>query len=520
MRLSLIFILLAIPFHLSAQDGVDSGNTDRREPLGPRLGSVIDSTERVYFNLFPDVDDFRTARLSWNGDSLRVDIESDGGDNPSLLFSSRDAAFLRWYLQLFEAIAHRESGGASEKMIALAEDKTLLRSLEPLLDRDVFETVSRRPMSDASKACIVLRDSTVVEGTVLWNDTACIALWTGGTPFSVEKLSSHVRILSMNEMAALTADVSIGFTRSFAWYGSIFVALTYKLFGELTVDNLKHEDVIEIATFTLLGSLLTTLPASAFAKWGQDVPVQRTILPGMNVEERNDLLNRMQPHWLFDEGLPMELRHAVREFRLAHGGAPASFAAELPRTETPSIAGAWIGGEAAVSLFGARTQAYGVGLGATLSFNLPLLRFGTTDWRIGLRPRIAAGWTYVSAEAVSILQLDGPFYLCGGLTWLWTDEPDRTATGRAGGGHSERYAHQVSVDRSSFWKQTSVTVGLGYLFDDSSIELQYRRLPEPVLSGTTTVYPSAFSYPNITPYTENLGSWAYSTVSIIYSWRL
>ena len=514
----LFFLLLLFPVPLHAQHDISASAAEA--PLGPRLGSDIDRAERTYFNLFPDVDDFRTARLSWEGNSLRIDIVTDGGNDPSLLLSERDAAFLRWYLQNFEAIAHRDEGSASSAMIALAEDKTLLRSLESLLDRNVFEPVSRRSMGDASKACIVLQDSTVVEGTVLWNDTAGVALWTGEIPFSVGKLSDHVRILSMDEMAALTTDVSIGFHRSFAWFGGIFMALTYKLFGELSIDNLKHEDVIEIATFTFLGSLLTALPASAFAKWGEDVPVQRTLLPGMKVEDRNDLLDRLRPHWLFDEGLPMELRYAVRDFRLAHEGTPPSLPVAPPRIEAPSTAGAWLGGEAATSLFGARTQAYGVGLGVTASYNLALLRFGTTDWRLGLRPRFAAGWTYVSAEAVATLQLDGPFYLSGGLTWLWTDDPDESATGRAGGGHSERYVHHVSVDRSSFWKQTSVTVGLGYLFEDSSIELQYRRLTEPVLSATTTVYPSAFSYPNTTPYTEDLGSWAYSTVSIIYSWRL
>ncbi|MBE0643251.1 MAG: hypothetical protein IH600_04160 [Bacteroidetes bacterium] len=58
MRLLLIITLLAFPILLFAQNSKDgkSAADDTRALLGPRVGSVIDSTERVYFNLFPTLD--------------------------------------------------------------------------------------------------------------------------------------------------------------------------------------------------------------------------------------------------------------------------------------------------------------------------------------------------------------------------------------------------------------------------------------------------------------------------------
>ncbi|MBR9975877.1 MAG: hypothetical protein KFF77_09880 [Bacteroidetes bacterium] len=523
MRIPLIFILLTIPCHLFSQDGPDSAGAARLEPLGPRVGSVIDSTERVYFNLFPDVDEFVSARLEPAHDLVVVTIFTGGPAGRQLRLTPRDAAFLRWYLDNFEAITHREEGSASSAMIARAPDLNLLRSLSPLLDIGVFDPVSRRTMSEASHAQVVLFDSSSHSGPVLWNDTAAIALWTGGGPFIANRVNEQLRIIPVDSIVELRTRVPIGFYRAFRNVFPLLGAITYKLIGGMTFNTLEHEDVLMVAAAGLYPALYSAIPAALIALIGKGIPVPHTIRAGMDTDDVRDALDRLATRELFIDGLPLELRYAIRDFRLSHAvredRPPAT--APVPSTKRkPSIAGLWIGGETVVSMFGARTQPYGTGLGVTASFVYPLLRQAETEWELGIRPRIAAGLTYLSGEMVVTTQLNGRFYLCGGLTWLWTDEPDRTATGRSGGGHSDRYEHDISVDRSSFWKQTSVTVGLGYLIGASSIELQYRRLPEPVLSGSTTVYPGAFSYPNITPYTEDLGSWAYSTVSVIYSWRL
>lgn len=109
-RLPLIIIFPASPFLLFAQGNRSeiSTGTDISAPLCPRVGSVIDSTKRVYFDLFPDVDDFVSARVEAAHDSFIVTIFTGKSTERRLRRTVRDAAFLRWYLDKFETIAHRE----------------------------------------------------------------------------------------------------------------------------------------------------------------------------------------------------------------------------------------------------------------------------------------------------------------------------------------------------------------------------------------------------------------------------
>ncbi len=523
MRLPLIVILLAFPILLSAQGRPDGASRafDTRALLGPRVGSVIDSTDRVYFNLFPDLDDFVSARLEAAHDSVIVTIFTGNPAGRQLRLSPRDAAFLRWYLDNFEAIAQREYGSASSAMIAKAADPNLLRSLSPLLDIGVFDPVSRRTMSEASEARITLLDSTVVSGAVLWNDTAAIALWTGGGPFSVADMNDRLRIVPVDSIVELSTEVPMGFGRAFSGIFPMVGAITYKLVGGMTFNALNHDEAIMVAAAGLYSMLYSAIPAALLALIGKGIPVPQTIDAGMDTDDVRDALERLSSRELFVEGLPLELRYAIRDFRRMHTAQEPRLSASAPAlsaTRNHAIAGTWFGGETVVSLYGARTQPYGTGIGVSAAFDFSLYRVADTDWVLGIRPRAAAGLTFLSGEAVLTMQLNSPFYLCSGLTWMWTDDADDEVSDR--GGHGPTYYHTNTLHRDSFWQQTSVTVGIGYVFGNSVIELQYRRLLEPALSGTTTIYPSGFSYPNTSPSYEDLGTWAYPSVSVLFGWRL
>ncbi len=523
MRLPLIIILLAIPVILSAQSSRDvkSAEADTQGPLGPRVGSVIDSTERVYFNLFPDVDDFVSAYLIAENDSVAVTIIAEDQPDQVVRLTPRDAGFLRWYFDNFEAIAHREKGSASAAMIATATDLNMLRSLSPLLDIGVFDPVSRRTMSEASHARITLLDSSSVSGPVLWNDTAAIALWTRDGPFFAIDLNERLRIIPVDSIMELNTKVPIGFSRAFSGVFPLLGAITYKLIGGVTFNTLKHEDAIMVAAAGLYAILYSAIPAALIALIGRGIPVPHTFEAGMDIDDVRDALERLATREFFVDGLPLELRYAIRDFRLTHAMREPRPLVSTPVPSTKrksSIAGTWIGGEMVVSLFGARTQPYGTGIGISTAYDYPLLRLAETDWELGLRPRAAAGLTYLSGEVVTTLQLNSPFYLCGGLTWLWTDGPEDEVQDSEG--HGPTYEHTNTLHLDSFWQQTSLTIGIGYGFSNSFIELQYRRLLKPALSGTTWMFPGWSSYPNNTPTFEDLGTWAYPSVSIIFGWRL
>ncbi|MBE0643252.1 MAG: hypothetical protein IH600_04165 [Bacteroidetes bacterium] len=432
----------------------------------------------------------------------------------------RDAAFLRWYLDHFEAIAHREDGSASSAMIAMATDLNLLRSLSPLLDIGVFDPVSRRTMSEASHARILLLDSNSISGPVLWNDTASIALWTGDGPFSAVDMNDRLRIVAVDSIAELRTKVPVGFYRAFRGIFPLLGAITYKLIGGMTFNTLKHDEAIMVAAAGLYPTLYSAIPAALLALIGKGIPVPQTIDAGMDIDDVRDALERLSTRELFVDGLPLELRYAIRDFRRTHvvqkSRPPASV--QVPSTTRDhEIAGTWFGGETVVSLFGARTQPYGTGLGISAAYDIPLLRAAETDWVLGIRPRAAAGLTYLSGEVVTTVQLNSPFYLCGGLTWLWTDDPEGTVRDRDGYGPT--YTHTNTLHRDSFWQQTSVTLGVGYVFGNSFVELQYRRLLEPALSGTTTIYENEYGLPP-KKIVEDLGTWAYPSVSLLFGWRL
>lgn len=405
-------------------------------------------------------------------------------------------------------------------MIAMAQDLILLRSLSPLLDIGVSDPVSRRSMSEASQARIVLPDSPSVSGTVLWNDAAAIALWTGGGPFSADGINARLRIVPVDSIVALNTKVPIGFYRAFSGIFPLLGAITYRLIGGIIFNTLKHEDVLMVATASLYPALASAIPAALIALIGKGIPVSHTNEAGMDADDIRDALERLSTRGLFVDGLPMELRYAIRDFRSSHAGrepgAAPVFVSDASMNRTTSIAGAWIGGEMVVSLFGARTQPYGTGISA--AFDFPLLPVADTDWQLGIRPRAAAGLTYLSGEVVTMLQLNSPFYLCSGLTWLWTDDAEDAVQDK--GCHGPSYEHTNTLHRDSFRQQTSLTIGLGYLFRNSFVELQYRKLLRPALSGTTTTYPGWSSYPNTQPTFEDLGIWAYPSVSLLFECRL
>ncbi|MFZ1729332.1 MAG: hypothetical protein WBQ23_02515 [Bacteroidota bacterium] len=523
MRLPFIIIPLTIPFLLFAQErqAAASAAAETQQLFGPRVGSVIDSTERVYFNLFPDIDEFVSARLEAAHDSVVVTIFTGGPAGRQLRLTPRDAAFLRWYFDNFEAIAHREEGSASSAMIATATDLNMLRSLSPLLDIGVFDPVSRRTMSEAPHARIILLDSSSVSGPVLWNDTAAIALWTGGGPFFAAEMNERLRIVPVDSIMELNSKVPIGFSRAFSGVFTLLGAITYKLIGGVTFNTLKHEDAIMVAAAGLYAILYSAIPAALIALIGKGIPVPHTIEAGMDIDDVRHALERLATREFFVDGLPLELRYAIRDFRLTHAMREPRplVSTPVPSTKrTPLIAGTWIGGEMVVSLFGARTQPYGTGIGISAAYAYPLLRLAETEWELGIRPRAAAGLTYLSGEVVTTLQLNSPFYLCGGLTWLWTDGPEDEVQDSEG--HGPTYEHTNTLHRDSFWQQTSLTIGIGYVFSNSFVELQYRRLLEPALSGTTWMFPGWSSYPNNTPTFEDLGTWAYPSVSLLFGWRL
>jgi hypothetical protein len=129
--------------------------------LSSRVGESIDSTERVYFNLFRDINGFVSARAASRTDSS-VDIlitRNDRGGNDTVISMTRKAALeLGRYIDHYERLFQGE-----ESKVDLKEIRSYARPQKMFND-------------DAISLVVTTRSGEVVEGPVVMADDSLIVL--------------------------------------------------------------------------------------------------------------------------------------------------------------------------------------------------------------------------------------------------------------------------------------------------------------------------------------------------------
>ncbi len=513
MRLSPILVLLLSPVLLVAQDLGGSGRSSDApvELLGSRIGAEIDAAEREYFNLFPDVEEFSSAKLEVAGDGLRILLFRDSLSNGQLALSAQDAAFLRSYIENFEAITFRDHGSAADALLEHIGDPALLHAYPKLREMGVLE-VTRLKSWTSERVLLVRRDSSSHEYALLAADDGGIYVWSGAPHHHPDTIMARLQRVPFDSLTTVYYNAPIGFIRAFLVPFALTMGMTQKVLARAWENDNDPDKVEQQVLSSTVVSALAALPvAVTLGVLGASARMPRTL-------HLTDQAVRRQEHiqeFLGDvESICVPPPAVADEIETRRSRYSAEVLTSASRTDeydrkAASRSRAWAGGEYVVSMYGAGSQLYNVGLGLTFAREFVLLRNEIGAPQFSLRARAAGGLTYVSGEILGLLPIDGNVSILAGCTWL-----------RARGlremwpvwHHISRNASIIynhTLQQGKVLQETSWTVAVSYDRDDLHAELQYRYLVQPALETSTihltydgtrferTVHTSLDSYPTV-----------------------
>jgi hypothetical protein len=487
MRITAMIVLISLPVLLEAQGPGSPGSTPVMpgQLLGPRIGAEIDVAEREYFNLFPGAEGFSYASLEAVGDRVRIVLYRDSLSYGQISLTARDAAFLRSYVEHFEAITYRERGSAAEALIDNIEDATLLLSLPDLEDIGVLEVSRRKPWTD-NTVRILMEDSTVFEYSLLSADVRSLYVWDGAPHYAADTIAVRLRRIPMDSVLSLRYDAPTGFTRAFALPFVLTMGMLQKFISH-TTRNLNDRSNIpaSVLTGTLLSALMALPTSATIGGLGSATPLRKVLALPARAQERQ----RVIAEFLGDEENacvpPPEVAAEIQKRRVWYAG---DSIAGHPEQNDEGVGETytspwWVGGEYVVNIYGTESQLYNIGIGLTVAREFALMRDGNGNSSLSLRVRLAGGLTYLSGEAMTRLQLPARLSVLAGFNWLRAE--DNLGYARPGSRYTLNRSYINELRHEKPLQEVSWVIGVAADHGSTRIELQYRRLVLPALSLTS-----------------------------------
>ena len=249
--------------------------------LSPRVGEVIDRSEREYFGLFPSAPDFVSARFFRTGDG-RVQLEisrqtSEGVSHSTMILNNEAAEELRNFVEDFERVLRKEITVRWDLIAGLVR----VPSLE---SREGVEATVTTPAGERFK------------GTLLYAADSMLVLWQSADPYNWRNLESAAKGVRFSQIGHIAIKREGRFW-SGAGYGALIGGGLGVILGLASGDD--TEGLIRLsagAKAVLLGIVLgvpaTLVGGMAGAMQGVDTEfdvngdakLYKALLPGLNKE--------------------------------------------------------------------------------------------------------------------------------------------------------------------------------------------------------------------------------------------
>lgn len=168
----------------------------RAQTVSDRIGLQIDSLERGYFFLFPDIERYVQATVQPHSDSsLTLVVVRSGAADTSITLPPQAARTLAAYIDNYEWIF------LHDRRYAVPIDLSPIRSL--------IRPLARYRLTDAPHAVATLWNGGQIEGSVLAATDSALILWSTDEPFHWRKAATLARAVHYSEITAFDAGKHI-----------------------------------------------------------------------------------------------------------------------------------------------------------------------------------------------------------------------------------------------------------------------------------------------------------------------
>jgi hypothetical protein len=519
MRVFIIVLLMLCSWNLRAQV-VDGGDRsfDAAQPLGARLGSVIDAGEREYFNLFPDIGAFSSAEFLPHAKYIELLVRDSAKGDRRILLEEKEAAFLRTYLENFEAITYRRGGSDTEALLEHIEDPGLLRVLPKLLDIG-FLALCRRPAWTSERVTLILADSHSVEYALLAADEGGVYVWKGEPHHHPDTIAIRLRRVPYDTLMGLHYRAPAGFFHAFAVPFVLTTGMVQKFLSSEREDaDVPDKAAEEILHDTFVSAMMALPLALTLGALGENTRLPATVQFSSDPEKRRDAVREFLGE-IRTVPVPQPVSERLRALEAAHFR-PSGVSDTL--NDSASGSGSahsplWAGGEYVLSVYGTKAQLYNTGIGLTFAREYPLLRNAEGETLLALRGRVAGGLTYLSGELLASLPFGKEMSILAGCTWMRSEHRlDLHPVWLYDGSAATKW-REIAVPPVKALQETSWTLAAAYDHEALHAEVQYRVLIQPAL-----VRFSSHSYREGTQWRQTAKSEMKSdpTVSLLLGFRI
>lgn len=499
---------------------VDGGDRsfDAAQAFGPRLGTVIDAGEREYFGLFPDIEHFTSAEFRPNAKHIELLLHDSAKSDLRLLFLEQEAAFMRSYLENFEAITYRSRGSDTEALLEHIDDPVLLRVLPRLLHIGVL-ALCRRPAWTSERVTLIFNDSHRAECALLAADEGGLYVWRGEPHHHPDSIALRLRRVPYDSLQTMHYRAPVGFLHAFAIPFVLTTGMVQKFLNSKREDTNAPDKAAEVILNDTFVSAMMAFPLSlTLGGLGESTRLPAIIRFSPDLEERRDAIRKFLGD-IKTLPIPQSVTGRILDLRAAQTtpGTAIDTSKAFSSEGRGNHSRLWAGGEYVLSLYGTEAQLYNTGIGLTFAREYPLLRSAEGETLLALRGRVAGGLTYLSGELLVSLPVGKEMSILAGCTWMRAENRLDVHPVWIHDGRAATKWRKIEVPPVKVLQETSWTLATAYDHEALHMELQYRLLIQPALVRFRA---DAYRVGSQWWYTAKREMKSYPTISFLLGYRI
>ena len=289
-----------------------SGLSFAQYSLSPRLGEIIDQDERRYFNLFPTVEKFTSAKASIRADHhVDITITRPSEHDTTFTISETLAENLAIFIEGFESVRSKKSAVSWEILGGLAWSGAALESKS----------------TKGNGAKIITRNGETFHGKLLYANDSLVVLWQSSDDFNWRTLEYSAKIIHFSDIEIITIERDSKFWTGFAigapigglTLAGLAAALSAALSGNVHADFVAYALLVGGAGAGLLGGLTAAVLSNdierelhgSYDKYRELLPdiTERSVFSAYPPPEVQRLIASTPPVDINALPLPFALKH-------------------------------------------------------------------------------------------------------------------------------------------------------------------------------------------------------------------
>jgi hypothetical protein len=444
-----------------------------------RVGSTLSVSEREYFQLFRNLDDFAQAtfqQLSNGG--LRIDVRLRDEAHVVLKLDSLEHVLFDLWLRRYEHLSF--SGDtvmqAMLRAVGSARASEKLRAFSRLHANGIIDIEMHR-FEEPLQPLIVTTDGDTLRRALLAVTEAAVFVWDAGHVYDAASVGAHLRRIPADSIMLLEAPVTSSFGPAFlAGMFTSWAAMLHLVSREATGNEKEHFPVFATAVALPIPAAIPGLLLGGLASIPSLTRKYSIVEDSLAVKRA---IPALIPRTMFGTNVPPEFhsRGIAGEVGMkVYGDSDTHPYDYLARRTDMS---AWmLGVESLIHVYNVHARPVSAHIGLSLSRDIPLLRLSTNrnGWYTALRPRISAG-TFIGAECALLLANPQSVSFLAGLAYTHVYEE----LGRSYEGHLIQHSWTSSYERESVLQESFAIVGLSIPTSYGAWEFQYRRVLQSAL---------------------------------------